>query len=143
MSLISTIFHKFSKGKEKQENIITDEMRAKALETRRLNAQVIALERRKDVQDKLEILEQAITGKKKGSDVEDMFMKLLMAKILTPQQSQQSGLFSGSTPLPTQPQQQRSLNDNQINEAVKVIKKKLPTEAKKFITQVSDADLIE
>jgi len=143
MNIISTIIQKFSKGKQHNGNVITDEMREKALETRRLNAQVTALERRRDVQDKLEILESAITGKTKTSNMEDMFMKLIMAKFLTPQQptpDNPEGFVYGNV---QQPQAQQGLDDTKLNEAVKIIKKKLPKEALQFLTQISDGDLIK
>ena len=144
MGIISSFFQKVIRGKQHEGNVITDEMREKALETRRLNAQVTALERRRDVQDKLEILESTITGKSKTSSMEDMFMKLIMAKFLTPQQpnlNNPEGFVYGNVQQP-QPQEQ-GLDDKKLNEAVKIIKKKLPKEALQFLTQISDGDLLK
>ena len=123
-------------------------LRVKALEVRQQNAQIRQLERQHESQKKLEMLERAITGDKKGNPLEDMFLKVIMSKLLTGQQPQQQGAdiyVYGETTTQQQPtvQQPPALNDNQINEAVKIIKKKLPTEAQDFITKVSDADLIK
>ena len=146
MGIISSIMQKFSKQPKNdydRSEVITDEMREKALETRRLNAQVKALERRKDVQDKLDILEGAITGKNKTSTMEDMFMKVIMAKLLVPQQSNSvpdMPIYGGAE---APQQQEQSMTDKQINDAVKVIKKKLPTEAQQFLIEISDADMVK
>lgn len=134
---------KFFKGNKGNPNaVIDDEMRAKGLEVRQQNARIRQLERQHESQKKLEILEQAITGVKKGNPLEEMFMKVVMTQLMKPKEApQEQGIIYGDTA--PQQQTQPMLNDTQLDEAVKVIKKKLPTEAKKFITTISDADLIK
>ena len=147
--MILKAIKKFFRGNKGNPNaVIDDEMRIKALEVRRQNAAIRQLERQHESQKKLELLEKAITGEKKGNPLEDMFMQLIMTKFLTGQQPQQKDanvFIYGDTTIPQQPttEQPPALNDNQINEAVKVIKAKLPTEAKEFIIRVSDEDLIK
>lgn len=135
-------FFKRNKGKGNPDAMITDEMRLKAIEVRRQNAQIRQLERQHESQKKLEILEEAITGVKKGNPLEEMFMKLIMTKLVEPKAPQQQGYVYGDIPLQPQQQQENRLDDNQINEAVKIIKQKLKKDDITFITAISDVDLI-
>jgi len=134
-------FTRLFKKDLRKDNIITDEMREKSLETRRLNAKINALEKRYETEQRLQGIENMISGKDESSSMESMFMKLIMAKFLTPQNNS----IDSSMPMYgdiTQHQQQGTLTDEQINEAIAIIKKKLKKDDLTFITSISDTDLI-
>jgi len=133
MNILKRLFKKDLR----KENVISDEMRLKSLETRQLNAKINALEKRYETEQRLIGIENLITGKDKTSSMEDMFMKMIMAKFLAPQQSTSSD-FSYIAPQ----QQQGTLTEDQINQAVMLIKKKLKKDDLTFVTSISDADLI-
>jgi len=135
----------FKRNKYYKDGVITDEMREKGLEVRRQNAAIRTLQRQLDSQKKLEILEAAITGEKKGNKLEEALLQIIMQKFLNqPQQATQQEKQLNLYGKETAPQEQpKGLNDVQISNAVKIIKTKLPQEAQEFITRINDEDLIK
>ena len=135
--MFMNILKRLFKKDLRKENVISDEMRLKSLETRQLNAKINALEKRYETEQRLVGIENLITGKDKTSSMEDMFMKMIMAKFLAPQQNTSSDFSYIASQ-----QQQGTLTEDQINQAVMLIKKKLKKDDLTFVTSISDADLI-
>lgn len=130
----------FKKNKGNPNAVIDDEMRLKGLEVRQQNARIRQLERQHESQKKLEILEEAITGVKKGNPLEEMFMKIVMTQLTKSKEiPQEQGIIYGDN---ATSQQQGSLDENTISILSKAIGKKLSKDDRLAISKISDVDMV-
>lgn len=88
--------------------ILTDAMREKSLETRRLQHQINQLEKQVNMKKHLDILEKGLTSGSKP-DIEQMFMMMIM-KSMFPQNTPQQQ--------PIQQPRQITLSDEQLKEYI-------------------------
>jgi hypothetical protein len=118
--------------KQKSNGHLTDEDRMKGLEVRRLQHQVLQLEKQLEIKQHLNFLEDTIKGNSNKNNVEDMFMNVVMQKIMAPQQQQTNPVFQAQ---PT---------SNPANDAiVSQLKPYITEKYLNIINQLSDNDIIE
>jgi hypothetical protein len=132
------------KGKPKQEPTITDEMRMKALETRRLNAQIDAAEKSLLANQRLAALQKiASQGLEEsgGSKTEEMLMTMLMTAFMKPQSNTQTqAQMYGATP---QPISNRSVNSEQNAKVAQFLAAKIPDSLTEQLENLSDDDFLD
>lgn len=133
---------KIFKGKAVYNNILTEEDRQKALETRRLQSQVNQLEKQMEL--KMQMVEmkrmiEDLNGGSKGSgEGEDAFLKyvlpMLMGGMKPVQEVHQSAPVLGEA---------STMNPQQADQVANVIRNQIPSEAMHYIKHMSNADLIQ
>ncbi len=135
--LVMGIFNRIFRRKKLEQSVITDEMRERSLETRRLQHQIAQLEKRLEIKTNIETLQTAINGGGETNKVEDMFLNTLLNTFLNKTQN---------NPIPSTPfvhqTEQRDLTEKEINEIANFIKSKVP-QITEYLKTISDEDLLK
>jgi len=123
--------------KRKEDNqMITEEMRNKGLEIRRLNHNILQLEKQLEMKQRLEILQEAVTGETKGNKEEQLILNLLMGFMQKPQQqqfSQQPNTLTETNEI--------TLNREQITQTAQYLKNNFPKPLINQLSSLTDKDL--
>lgn len=121
--------------------IMTDEMRERSLETRRLNARIQQLEKRLESKQQLEYLEQQINGGS-GNNMENMILMMLAQSFLKPNIPKSTGDVILDNEAAITPQSS-PVDYGKIETAVNILKPKLNGMVINQLRDLTDSELIE
>ena len=126
----------FFKRKSDYKPNITDEMRAKANETRRIKYELEQAEKRMELKARLDALQDMANGGK-SDKMEEMLMAMLMGAFLNPQQQkgQSNTMLIGETPL--------SSNNPTNDKIARSLANSIPQQYREKIITTSDQDLLD
>lgn len=118
--------------RNKEEKTVTDEMRAKSLETRRLQHQIAQLEKQVEMKAQLGTLQEMLNGNN-GSKGEEAMLMMLMNMIMQPQQNNSNPAIAINPP-----------TSNPSNMAIaRFLADKVPDNVLPQLEKTSDADIID
>jgi hypothetical protein len=121
--------------KRKEEKIMTNEMREKSLETRRLQHQIAQLEKQVEMKAQLTTLQEMMNGSGNGSKGEEAMLMMLMQMFMQPQKNHDNPAVAGNSP-PT-------MSSPQNTAIARFLADKIPENVVGQLQNTTDADIID